>query len=95
MTTTPDDPTDKFLRDYARLLGVEELTSEALAKSLGLDELTPERLEAWFAREVLGIDDDEPPLRVVQVDREEPRAPQPDRRALPSTRSGRAKRKRG
>ena len=78
-----------FMRQFAKDLGVEEVTSEALAKSLGLDELTEEYLEAWFIREVLGIKVDkptEPPARVVQVDRDERRAPPTKRLALPPAR---------
>jgi hypothetical protein len=63
-----------FLREFAQLLGVEEVTSEVLAESLGFDELTPEKLDEWFITEVLGgakVDASEPAARVVQVDRDE------------------------
>ena len=98
MTAERDEHADRFLRDFARELGVDELTPEALATSLGFDELTPEKLDAWFRRDVLGMDgnrDGEPVARVVQVDRDEPRTPRPGLRALLPAVVSRAKRKRG
>jgi hypothetical protein len=91
--TTHDEYERAFLRDFARDLGVEELTSEALAKSLGFDELTREKLEEWFITEVLGevfgheqADTPEPAARVVQVERDERPAAGPSRAALPAAR---------
>jgi hypothetical protein len=78
-----------FLREFAALLGVEEVTPEALAESLGFDELTPERLDEWFITEVLGgvkVDASEPAARVVQVDRDEQPVAGPRRAALPPAR---------
>jgi hypothetical protein len=86
---TPDVRERAFLREFAELLGVEEMTSEALAKSLGLDELTPDKLDEWFITEVLGGangDAPEPAARVVQVERDEQAATSPRRAALPPAR---------
>ena len=86
MSRFDDDKREQeFLRSYARELGLEELSSEALAKSLGFDELTPEKLYAWFADEVLGVRPEAGKSggRVVQVDPDEDPRPATDRLALP------------
>ena len=71
-----DDATEReFLAGLKRRFGIEDLSEAALFKALGFDELTDEKLEQWFASEVLARRDqrgaDE--ARVVQVDRDEPR----------------------
>ena len=79
----------RFSARFAQLLGVEEVTSEALAESLGFDELTPEKLDEWFITEVLGgtkVEAPEPAARVVQVDRDEQPSAGPRRAALPTAR---------
>jgi hypothetical protein len=105
--TKHDRREEEFRRYYAELLGVEELTSEALATALGFDELTPEKLDQWFREEVLAEIFDAPPrtrqsARVVQVDRDEPaRKPEASKRsALPEApatrlRRGRTRKRRG
>ena len=72
MSTAKSDPDAEteagFLRRLADQLGVEELSEEALAKSLGIDGLTDEYLDRWFAALVQrsAHGSDEPRATVVQ-----------------------------
>lgn len=83
-----DDATEReFLAGLMRKFGIEDLSEAGLFEALGFDELTDEKLEQWFASEVLARDDwrGEGEARVVQVDPEdEPRVIQ--RQMLPTPR---------
>ena len=81
-----DDATEReFLAGLERRFGIEDLSEAGLFKALGFDELTDEKLEQWFASEVLARDDwrGRGEARVVQVDPDDPAGPAVRRKPLP------------